>query len=91
MRTKTDAPDVESWFGTSDTNAAAMPVPAVSRTPSGATVSFPSVSGNSYALDYSNDLLNWTTVLVTGNPASTLWVDPAGPAGARRYYRVRKP
>lgn len=85
------APDVESWFGTSDTNAAAMPVPAVSRTPSGATVSFPSVSGNSYAVDYSNDLLNWTTVLVTGSSSSTQWVDPAGPAGARRYYRVRKP
>lgn len=86
--------DVEDWFGTSDADPSAFPTLTVARLPDGTpVVTFPSVPGNTYALETSPNLLTWTAVSVTATPSasSTTWTDPSAPPPARRYYRIRKP
>ena len=58
----------------------------------GFSVSVPSQSGRTYALEYKNSLddANWTALLfVAGNGIDLILTDPSG-AGGQRLYRVRR-
>ena len=83
--------DTETWFGTSDNNAGDFPRPAVSHTLSSTTLQFPSISGQDYRVEYSDDLKTWTPVIVTAAGSSTTWTDPTAGSKLRRFYRVEIP
>lgn len=79
--------DTEAWFGTSDSDAGSMPRPALNRDNS-TTLQFPSVAGNDYLIEYSDDLKTWKAVMVNGTGASTTWTDLNAVNKTRRFYRV---
>lgn len=79
--------DIETWFGTSDSSASSQPVFTLSRGASTA-LQFPSVSGNDYRVEFSEDLKKWTPVIVTATGSSTTWTDLNAVNKARRFYRV---
>ncbi len=81
----------EAWFGTSDASAASTPAPVLTSPAGAARVTFPSVAGNTYLIESSGDLINWTTATVTATAATTSWDDPAGASPQRQYYKVGKP
>ena len=82
--------DLETWFGTSDADPHSLPQTVLSRSTS-TTLQFPSVSGNDYLLEYSDDLQEWTPVIVPATGASTTWTDLNAVNKARRFYRVGIP
>jgi hypothetical protein len=82
--------DMESWFGTSDSNFNSRPVTTLDRT-SGTTFTFPSVPGNDYRVEYSDDLVHWSAVLITATGTSTTWTDLNAVNKPRRFYRVAIP
>lgn len=82
--------DAEAWFGTSDSDPNSRPQPVLSRTTS-TTLQFPSVSGNDYRVEYSDDLVKWTPVTVTATGSSTTWTDLNAVNKIRRFYRVVMP
>ena len=58
-----------------------------------ATVTWTSVLGRNYRLDWSSDLMFWNNVedTIPGQDGQTSWDDETVPANAlRRYYRVRE-
>lgn len=79
--------DLETWFGTSDNDRSSMPQTVLSRT-TATTLQFPSVDGNDYRIEYSDDLVKWTPVIVTATGASTTWTDLNAVNKKRRFYRV---
>lgn len=79
--------DTEAWFGTSDNDAASQPRPTLSRD-SATTLQFPSVSGNDYVIEYSDDLQTWKAAIVTATDSSTTWTDLNAVNKTRRFYRV---
>ncbi|HEY1048577.1 MAG TPA: S8 family serine peptidase [Prosthecobacter sp.] len=79
--------DIEAWFGTSDSDTGSLPQPVVSRGAS-TTLQFPSVSGNDYLVEYSDDLKTWKAVIVNATGASTTWTDLNAVNKMRRFYRV---
>lgn len=83
--------EVEAWFGTSDSSIDSTPVPVMSTASGTPSISFPSVPGNSYAVESSDDLLTWILTPVTAANTTTVWLDSAGPAGRHRYFKVHKP
>jgi hypothetical protein len=80
----------EAWFGTSDDNCLSCPAPMLSFTDGIASFAFPSVAGNDYYVESSDDLLNWTPTLVTATGSTTGW-QQADSSLQRLYFRVRKP
>lgn len=82
--------DLESWFGTSDSNFNSQPTTSLSRT-SGTSITFPSVAGNDYLVEFSNDLIHWSAVLVTATGTTTTWTDLNAANKTQRFYRVAIP
>jgi subtilisin-like proprotein convertase family protein len=80
--------DLETWFGTSDSNARDYPQTALSHSGSGTTLTFPSVTGNDYRIEYSDDLQAWTPLIITATGTPTTWSDPNAATKLRRFYRV---
>lgn len=83
--------DVENYFGTSDNDRASIPQTVISRTAAVTTLEFPSVAGNDYRIEYSDDLTKWTPVIVTATGAVTIWTDLNAASKSRRFYRVEIP
>jgi subtilisin-like proprotein convertase family protein len=84
--------EIETWFGTSDADAGDAPSAMLALTGEGAAaISFPSVPGNDYAIDVSDDLVVWSTESITASAATTTWTDANGADAQRRYFKVRKP
>ncbi|MFM7606687.1 MAG: S8 family serine peptidase [Prosthecobacter sp.] len=79
--------DIETWFGTSDSSATSLPVFAMNRGAS-TTIQFPTISGNDYRVEYSDDLKKWTPVIVTATGSSTTWTDLNAVSKTKRFYRV---
>ena len=82
--------DIESWFGTSDSDPGSQPQPVVSRT-GGTTLQFPTVPGHDYVVEYSEDLKSWTAVTITATGTSTTWTDANATGKVRRFYRLAIP
>ncbi|MEI6178204.1 MAG: proprotein convertase P-domain-containing protein, partial [Verrucomicrobiota bacterium] len=83
--------DEEAYFGTSDSVANSKPQATVSCGPTGAALSFHSVSGNSYRVEHSDDLIHWTSETVTATGTTTIYQDPGAINFPRRFYRIGKP
>ncbi len=83
--------DLESWFGTSDGNPADFPRTTVARGGGGTTLTFPSVAGKDYLVQYSDDLKEWKSVLVTATGTITTWTDLNATSKTHRFYRVEIP
>ena len=83
---------LEAWFGTSDDHADQQPVANFAPGISGTMVSFPSVPGNAYRVESSDDLRLWVPlVTLTSTTSRTAWTDPAAGGLTRRFYRVTIP
>ncbi len=82
--------DEETYFGTSDNAASSLPQFTVNRA-AATTLQFPSVSGNDYRVEYSDDLKKWTPVIVTATGSVTTWTDTNVGTKTRRFYRVLIP
>ncbi len=80
--------DIEAWFGTSDNDASSQPQPVLSRGGSSTTLQFPSVAGNDYRIEYSDDLKTWKAAIVNATGTSTTWTDLNAVNKTRRFYRV---
>lgn len=83
--------DEEAYFGTSDAVADSKPQATAVFGPEGASLSFPSISGNSYRIEHSEDLIFWTPETVTATGTTTIYQDPGALGVPRRFYRVAKP
>ena len=83
--------DAEAYFGTSDNDANAAPSAAVSYGAAGAVLVFPSVAGNSYRVERSDDLISWTPVTVNATATTTIYSDPDALTVPKRFYRVSQP
>lgn len=83
--------DEEAYFGTSDSNANSRPQATVSYGPTGAALAFPSIPGNSYRVEHSDDLSHWSPVTVTATGTSMIYLDPGALSVPRRFYRVGVP
>jgi subtilisin-like proprotein convertase family protein len=83
--------DEETYFGTSDSDANSKPKTTVSLSPTGVSLEFPSISGKSYRVEYSDDLILWTPVTVTATGTTTIYQDSDAINFPRRFYRVRIP
>lgn len=83
--------DEEAYFGTSDSDANSRPQATLACDPSGAVLAFPSIPGNSYVVEYSDDLIQWSPVTVTATGTTTIYQDPAAISVPRRFYRVGMP
>jgi subtilisin-like proprotein convertase family protein len=82
----------ETYFGTSDTDAGQQPVATMSSSGSGITIHFPSVLGNSYRVECSQDLVSWTTLTtVSATGTLTSYTDTTAVSNQRCYYRVIVP
>lgn len=82
--------DMESWFGTSDNDFTSQPFTSLTRTAS-ASLTFPSVPGNDYLVEFSDDLTEWSAVIVTATGTTTTWTDLNAVNKPRRFYRVAIP
>jgi hypothetical protein len=82
--------EMEAWFGTSDTDGYSSPAPVLSFAGDAASLTFPSVAGNTYLVESSDDLVNWSSVPVTALDSTTTWLDPGSGAGCR-FFRVTRP
>lgn len=83
--------DLESWFGTSDSNPRDLPRTSLSHSSNSTTLTFPSVSGNDYRIEYSEDLQEWTARIFTATGSFSTWSDPNASTKQRRFYRVLIP
>ena len=83
--------DVEAYFGTSDNDSASGPRAVITLGPGGVTLGFPSVNGNSYRVEHSDDLVVWTPVTITATGAMTTFTDTDAASVTQRFYRVAKP
>ncbi len=85
--------DLEAWFGTSDQAPTLVPNVRITRSGNTTSLTFPTVAGNDYRIEYSDDLVSWTrypgTITATGT--STTWIDLNATNKPRRYYRVLIP
>lgn len=82
--------DLETWFGTSDSDPRSFPQTVLSRT-TNTTLQFPSVPGNDYQIEYSDDLQTWTPDIFTATGTSSIWTDLNAVRKTRRFYRVGIP
>lgn len=80
--------DEEEWFGTSDSNASQAPHTSLGRTGGASTLTFLSVAGKDYRIEYSDDLKKWTAIIVTATSSTTTWTDLNAASKTRRFYRV---
>ena len=83
--------DEEAYFGTSDADIGARPAAALALESEGVRVQFPSVAGNAYRIEHSDDLVTWTPLTVTASGTTTSWTDTGARGQARRFYRVAIP
>jgi subtilisin-like proprotein convertase family protein len=83
--------DVEEWFGTSDTDPASQPIPRASRTAEGMRLDFPSVPGNDYRIEFSEDLVKWSATLFHATNTQSSWIDRNLKTRQKRFYRVLIP
>lgn len=83
--------DAETWFGTSDTDPASLPIPTVTRVPEGNRVEFPSVPGNDYRIEFSDDLIKWSATLFNATATQSTWIDRNLKTRQKRFYRVLIP
>ncbi len=79
--------DLETWFGTSDADPNSQPQTILNRAAT-TILQFPSVSGNDYRIEHSDDLIEWTPVIVTATGSTTTWTDLNAVNKSRRFYRV---
>jgi subtilisin family serine protease len=79
--------DLETWFGTSDSDPNSQPQTILNRAAS-TTLQFSSLSGNDYRIEYSENLIDWTPVIVTATGSTTTWTDLNAVNKTRRFYRV---
>ncbi len=80
--------DIETWFGTSDSSATSLPIFAMNRGAS-TTIQFPTISGNDYRVESSDDLQKWIPVsVITATGSSTTWTDLNALNKTKRFYRV---
>lgn len=82
--------DIEEWFGTSDHDFSHSPQVILNHSTS-TSLQFPSVTGRDYRIEYSTDLLNWTSVIVTATGSETTWTDLNAANKSRRFYRIAIP
>jgi subtilisin-like proprotein convertase family protein len=80
--------DLESWFGTSDSNPRDYPQTSLSHSGTGTTLTFPSISGKDYRIETSEDLQKWNALIFTATGNPTVWSDPNAATKQRRFYRV---
>jgi hypothetical protein len=82
----------ELMFGTNP-NSASSKFAATSYNSSGTHgISFPSVSGRSYRVEYKNEITDstWQTLqTITATSSATSVTDPTVPSPVRRFYRVQ--
>jgi subtilisin-like proprotein convertase family protein len=83
--------DMEAHFGTSDFDAISKPQPRVSYGSTGAALTFPSISGNRYRVELSDDLILWSPVIVTATGTTTIYLDPGAIKVPRKFYRLAVP
>jgi hypothetical protein len=83
--------DVEAHFGISDFDANSKPRATVSYGLTGAALAFPSISGKSYLVEHSDDLIEWFPETVTASGTTTIYLDPGSVGVPRRFYRVGVP
>ncbi len=83
--------DLETHFGTSDGDPSQFPRTTLAVGTTGATFEFPSKIGESYRIEYSDNLTKWTPVIIEATGASTTWTDTAAQTKSRRFYRVLIP
>ena len=81
---------MESWFGTSDASFSSQPTTSLNRD-AGTSITFPSVPGNDYLVEFSDDLIRWSAVLVTATSSTTTWTDLNAVNKTKRFYRVAIP
>lgn len=82
--------DLENWFGTSDNDRNSLPQTVLTRS-AATTLEFPSVAGNDYRIEYSDDLVEWTPLIITATGSTTTWTDLNAVNKTRRFYRVLIP
>ena len=83
--------DFEAWFGASDHDPGSWPRVTLTRDTS-TRIQFPSVPGNDYQIQYSDDLMSWKNAAhVTASGTTTTWTDPDAATKSQRYYRVGIP
>jgi subtilisin family serine protease len=83
--------DVEEWFGTSDNDPAVLPIPVATHTPEGIRLDFPSVPGNDYRIEFSEDLVKWSATRFEATSNQSSWVDRNLKSRQKRFYRVLIP
>ncbi|MBB5035317.1 S8 family serine peptidase [Prosthecobacter vanneervenii] len=82
--------DLETWFGTSDSDARSFPTTVLSKS-TNTTLQFPSVLNNDYLIQYSDDMQNWTSEIFTATGTSSTWTDLNAFKKTRQFYRVGIP
>lgn len=80
--------DEEAYFGTSDQDPGILPRPTMTTPSTDVELQFPSVIGNDYHVEYSDDLVTWERVTVTATGSLTTWIDTATSGVSKRFYRV---
>jgi subtilisin family serine protease len=84
--------DFEEWFGSSDNDPVSKPATSLARTPAAtATLTFPSVPGKDYLIQYSDNLTTWKSLIITATTNVTTWTDLNAANKPRRFYRVGIP
>ena len=80
---------MECYFGTSDYVADQRPIPTMVTNGTGVTIHFPSVIGNAYQVECSQDLSVWTPLATVNAAGSTTDYTDAGALLLDRcFYRV---
>jgi subtilisin-like proprotein convertase family protein len=83
--------DIEAWFGTSDSDSNSLPATSIARGIN-STLTFPSVIGNNYLIQHSDDLIRWHgAAFIEATSTTTSWIDLNATTKARRFYRVAVP
>ena len=78
------------YFLFGDNDFTSQPFTSLTRTAS-ASLTFPSVPGNDYLVEFSDDLTEWSAVIVTATGTTTTWTDLNAVNKPRRFYRVAIP
>ena len=83
---------LEAWFGTSDDDPDQQPITVFGDSPGLVVLSFPSVAGNSYRVEGSDDLVFWMPLeTLTATGPLTSWTDPGAGLLSRRFYKIVVP
>lgn len=83
--------DVETWFGTSDTDPNSLPIPIITRTSEGVNLQFPSIPGKDYRIEFTDDMIKWSATRFNATSAVSNWLDRNLKSRQKRFYRVLIP